>query len=594
MDNKKISKIFKEIADILEIEGQNVFRIRSYQRAAQLIESYPHNMKDLAEKGVDELTSIKGIGKDLAQKIIEIVETGKCEMHQKLLKDFNPDLLKMLDIRGVGPKKVKLFRNELGIETIDALKEAAEKGQIQELDGMGEKSEKEILNSIEDMSKMSGRMLIHDAMTTVEAYLGYMKSCEDVGALEYAGSLRRMQETVGDLDLLVTAKEGGQKRAPKDATKKEATAVGGGSEEAERIFDHFVEYEEVEKVIARGDTKSSVLLKSGVQVDLRVVDKGSFGAALHYFTGSKAHNIQIRGRAQKMGMKVNEYAVTKDDQPVAGKTEKEMFEKLGLAYIEPELRTGSGEIEAAEKGELPQLVKLTDIKGDLHLHSNWSDGSNTLEEVVEAYRAAGFEYIAVTDHSPSLKVANGLEIERLQEKNKEIDELQKQYDDFRILKGSEVDILKDGTMDYPDEILAGLDVVVASVHNNFKLSQAEQTERIIKAIQNPHVNIIGHLHGRLIGKRDGYEIDFDAILEAAIEYGVALEINSQPLRLDVYDYNCRLMKERGAKVVINTDSHHVSQNEFMRYGVGVARRGWLEKADVLNTLEVEELLECFT
>lgn len=571
MENTQIAAIFREIADILEIQGANVFRIRSYRKAAQMIENYPYSMKDKAKLGRAELEAIPGVGKDLAQKIIEIVTTQQCEMHQRLLTEINPEVLKMLDIRGLGPKKVRLFMVNLGIDTIAKLKKAAETNQLQELPKMGAKSEAEILKAIGELERYSGRMLLHTAFEVAEGYISYMQELKTIQKIQFAGSLRRGRETVGDIDLL---------------------AITPNVTEA---MNHFVNFEEVENILAQGDTKSSVILNNGVQVDLRIVAAESFGAALHYFTGSKAHNIQIRSRAIKMGMKVNEYGIFKvegeQETYVAGSTEEELFAALELEYIPPQLREGRGEIEAAEKNNsrLPNLIQHCNLKGDLHLHSDWSDGKDKLEDLAAEYKKAGFEYIAVTDHSPALTVANGLTVERLLTKNKDINALNQTLENFTLLKGSEVDIMADGSLDYADEILAQLDVVVASIHNRFQLSEQEQTARIIKAIENPHVKIIGHLHGRLIGKREGYQVDIKKIMEAAKEHDVAIEINSQPLRLDILDHNCILAKEMGVKIVINSDAHYHPQMAFLKLGTLVAQRGWLEAENVVNTFSLTKL-----
>jgi DNA polymerase (family 10) len=575
MDNNKIAAIFREIADILEINGENPFRIRSYVNAAQIVESFPQDLKELAQKGEENLTQIRGIGKDLAAKIIEITQKGTCEFHQKLLLNFPLDLLQMLQIRGLGPKRVRKLREKLGIETLDALKKAAESGAIDAVEGFGEKMVKEIIKGLSNLSSAGKRILINDASEIVEKIIEFMRDCSSLKKIECAGSFRRRKESIGDLDFLVCGDDQGA------------------------IIEYFFKFPDIAETLARGETKSSVVLKNSLQVDLRIVDESQFGAALHYFTGSKAHNIHIRSRAQKMGLKVSEYGVFRGDEKIAGAREEDLFNSLNLAYIEPEMREDTGEIDLAEERfacgkAMPNLIKQSDLKGDLHMHTTWSDGAHTVQEMAQAYKDAGFDYIALTDHSQSLKVAHGLSESDLLKKITEIKSVQKDFPDFKIFAGAEVDILSDGSLDYSDEILAQLDIVVASIHSNFNLSASEQTARLIKAMENPHTKIIGHLHGRMINKRDGYEVDIEAITDAAYEKGVALEINSQPLRLDMFDHNCRLAAKKGVKMVINSDAHDHRHKAFLRFGIDVARRAWLKKSDILNCLPADKLIEWFS
>lgn len=582
MDNQKIAQIFQEIGDMLEIQGENRFRVLAYQKAALTISDLGTEVADIYNQDPKELEKIPGIGKDLASKIVELIETGKCTYHVELMKKFSPGLLDMLRVRGVGPKKIKLFFGELKIDTIEKLRKAAEDGKISELPGMGEKSEKDILKALDEYDKHTERMTLMQAMSLAEDIIEYMKKSSDVKKIEYAGSLRRMKETVGDLDILVAEKGDGKK--------------------SEKIMDHFIKYPETESVIAKGKTKTSIIMKNGIQADLRVIDEEIFGAAMHYFTGSKEHNVAIRDRAKKMGLKVSEYGVFKikgkKEDLVAGKTEEEVFKAVKLPYIEPLLRENRGEIEAAEKGKLPKTVEYNDLKGDLHCHSEWSDGSHEIEEVAKAYRDAGFEYIALTDHSQSARIAHGLTPDRYKMQWDEIDEVndllekeaKKGKPAFKILKGTECDILADGQLDLPDSVLKKFDIVVASVHSGFKRSEKEMTERVIKALKNPYVKIWGHPSGRLINQREPYEIDMHKVIKAAIQEGVALEINSQPLRLDLFDYYCKMAKDMGAKFTIDSDSHHETQIKFLNFGVAVAKRGWLEKGDVLNTLPLDKLL----
>lgn len=568
MENQKIAEIFQEIGDILEIRGENPFRVGSYHRAAQIINAYPYDLREIWEKDPKSLKKIPGIGESLAAKIVEILKTGKLKQHRELLKNFPHGLLEMLKLRGLGPKKTKMFYQKLGIDNLEKLKKAGQEGKLRQLEGMGEKSEREILKALLEYTRFHERTLLYEALHIAEDLISYLEKCPGVEKVESAGSLRRKMETIGDIDILATGKN------------------------HQKIIHYFVKNPEVNKIIAQGETKASVLLKSGVQSDLRVVDSESFGAALYYFTGSKNHNIHTRKIAQKMGLKINEYGVFKGKKKIAGRTENEVLKAIGLPYIIPEMREDWGEIEIAQSGrKLPKTVELEDLKGDLHVHSNWSDGSDPIHIIIEAARDFGLEYLAITDHSKAVRIANGLDEERLEAQIKAIDELNKKLKGFRILKGTEVDIKPDGSLDLPDSILSKLDLVVASIHSRFNLEREEQTKRIIKAFENPYVKIFGHPSARLLGQRMPIEMDMEAIMEAAKKYRVALEINCFPERLDLTDVNCKLAKERGIKIVISTDAHHPSQFEFLRFGIFTAKRGWLEKKDVLNTLSVEKLLE---
>ncbi len=571
MINQQISEIFQEIGDILEIKDENRFKILAYQRAAQIIRNLATDLGKVYKKDPKKILEIKGIGKDLYLKIVEIIETGKCDMHQRLLEEIPNGVLDMLRLRGVGPKKVKMFYITLGLKSLKELEKACRSGKIHVLPGMGEKTELGILKAIDDMQRFSQRTLMPFALEEANLIIEYLKKKKSVKNIQYGGSLRRRKETVGDIDILVSS------------SKKDAA----------EIMNHFIKYSEVEEVLAHGATKSSIVLITGIQVDLRVVEPSTYGAALHYFTGSKAHNIAIRDRAKKKGLKVSEYGVFKGNKRIAGKTEEEVFKAVGLPYIIPELRKNDGEIEAALKGKLPVSIELKDIKGDLHMHTNESDGTQDLETVVENCYKAGYKYIAITDHSKTSVIANGLDSKRLLKQYKQIDKLNKQYEDkdFKILKGSEVDILKDGNLDFSNEILAQMDIFPASIHSGFTLPKAKMTDRIIKAMSNPYVKIIGHPTGRLINRRDPFDVDMDAIIDAAKEYKVALELNAQPLRLDLNDIYLRRAKEKGVKIVIGTDSHHTSQRVYMQYGIYIARRGWLEKKDVLNTRTLKQLFD---
>lgn len=598
MDNQRIAAVFQEIGDILDINGENRFRILAYQKAVQNISNLPRDLKDIYEEDPKKLLELPGIGKDLAAKIVELITTGKCQYHQELLKKFDKGLLDILRVRGVGPKKVKLFYSQLQIDSIEKLRAAATKGALRDLPGMGEKSEAEILKSLEAYDKHQERMTLADALNQAEQIVAYFKKCPQVERVEYAGSLRRMRETVGDLDILVACKSGKNGVDPKDV---------------EKIMEYFVNYPHAEKTLAKGETRSAIILDTGIQTDLRVIDEKTFGAAMHYFTGSKAHNVTLRDRAKKMGLKVSEYGVFEiipargkkeaQEKLLCGKTEEEVFKAVGLPFIVPEMREDRGEIEMGLKGKLPTIIQLKDLRGDMHVHSKWSDGTQSIEEVARAYYDAGFDYFALTDHSPAVAVAHGLTPDRFELQWDEIDAINEEYAaaakkggsagarSFKILKGVECDIMPDGSMDLDDKILAKMDIVVASVHSRFNLSEKEQTERMIKGIKNPYVKILGHPNGRLINEREPYAVDMERVIDACIQHRVALEIDSQPARLDLFDYYCKMAKDKGAKFTIDSDSHHINQIGNLKFGISVARRGWVEKKDVLNCLSLEELLK---
>lgn len=565
MDNKTIASVFEEIGNILEIQGADFFRVNAYRKAALTIANLAIDLRTMVDKNPQDIDKIPGIGTALKNKIIELVQTGKSREHEELKKGFPKGLLEMLQLRGVGPKKVKLFYSALKITTLKQLKEAAEKHLICELEGMGEKSEQDILNAIKEYSQFSTkRHLISEALQEATRYIDYMKKCKDIKRIEYAGSLRRAQETIGDIDILVTVKD------PKKSGIK--------------IMGHFVQYKEVLTVVAVGDTKSSVILQSGIDVDLRLLAEENFGAALNYFTGSKEHNVAMRSLAIKKGLKLNEYGLMRGKKIIAGKTEEEVFEKLGLPYIPPEMRKNDGEIEYALKHKkMPKLVELKDIKGDLHSHSTYSDGKNSIAEMAQAFINLGYEYFAVTDHSSVMGVTRGMGTKDIHQQWKEIDALNKKLKGkIKILKGCEVDILKDGSLDFKDDVLKELDVVIISAHMFQRLPEDEQTQRIITAIENPYSKILGHPTGRLINRRPEMKFDMEKVIEAAVQNKVALEINSNPNRLDLVDKYIRIAKDKGAKFVIDTDSHSIYNPLFMRFGVGIAKRGWLEKKDILN------------
>ncbi len=565
MKNLEISAIFREIANILEIKGDNPFRIRAYERAAQNIEGLTEDIEDFVRD--DRLMDIPGVGKDLADKIKEYVQTGKIKAYEDLKKKVPGGLLDLLNIPSVGPKTAKLLYEELKIKNILDLEKAIKKNKLQGIFGIKEKTIENISKGIELLKRGRERMTLAQAMQVADEFIGALKKLSEVKRISVAGSLRRQKETVRDIDILVISKK------PK------------------KIMDVFTGLPDVATVLAKGETKSSVRTKGDVQVDCRVEEEKSFGAALLYFTGSKNFNIRLRQLAIKRGLKINEYGVFRKNRFVCGKTEEEIFKILGISYIEPELREDTGEIELAREFQLPYLIELKDIKGDLHVHSKWSDGGNTIAEMVEAAKRRGYSYLAITDHSQSLKVAGGLSIADLKKKKQEIGRINRKLKDFRVLYGTEVDIDSDGRLDYKDGVLKEFDVVVAAIHTGFKQSKSQLTRRLIRACKNNYVHIIAHPTGRLWGSRDAYDIDMDEVLKAARDTNTYLEINAFPQRLDLNDLNCRRAKEIGARLVIDTDAHTFEQLATMRLGVSVARRGWLTKKDVLNTLSFEELLK---
>jgi DNA polymerase (family 10) len=565
MKNQQIAHIFNEIAELLELKGENVFRIRAYRRAAQNMDGLSRDVSTLSQ---EELEAIPGIGKDLAAKIHEYLETGKIAKHEELKKDIPEGVLELLRVPGLGPKKAKMFYDKLKVESVDQLEAAIRKGKLAGLPGIQKKTEENILQGIELIKRGTERRPLGRVLPLAEDIVRRMKDGAPVERIEVAGSIRRWKETVKDIDVLTTSKK------------------------PEAVMDAFVKLPHVGRVLMQGPTKSSIVTDDGIQVDLRVVEEDSFGAALQYFTGSKQHNIKLREMAVRAGLKLNEYGAFREpgDRKIGGKTEEEMYKALKLPFIPPELREDTGEIEAALEGKLPELVTLEDIKGDLHVHTNWSDGSHDLDAIVAAAKKIGFQYIAITDHTKGLGVAHGLDEERLADEIRLIDSTNEKLRGFRILKGTEIDIRADGRLDLADETLIGLDIVVASVHSGFKQTEDQITKRILSAIRNPYVSVIAHPTGRLIGERDPYAVDMEAVLREAAKYGVAMEINAQPLRLDLNDLHIKLAKQYGVPIVISTDTHVASQFDFMSYGVSIARRGWVEKKDVLNTLPYPELM----
>ena len=572
MINLDIAKIFDEIADILELKGENPFKIRAYKRAARTIETLTQDLKMIAERGgVSELKKIPGVGEGIAKKIVEIAKTGDCKKHRELMQEVPAGLLELLAIPRVGPKTIAKVHEESGISSIEELEEAAKLHKLERLPGLGAKVEENILKGIEQYRRYKGRKLLSEALPRAESIVNELKKLDAVERITIAGSLRRMRETIGDIDILVISKR------PKE------------------VIDTFTNLDGVEDIVAKGDTKSSIVLK-GMDVDLRVVDAVSFGAAAHYFTGSKHHNIRIRELGVKKGLKINEYGVFRGDDRIGGENEEDVFKSVGLAYIPSELREDRGEVEAAKDNKIPKLVELNDIKGDLHVHTKWSDGKNSIEEMAETAISLGYEYIAIADHSPAVGIAGGMNEDKIAKRQEEIEKVNKKFEDvgsdFRVLSSAEVDIKSDFSMDFPDKILKSLDVVVGAVHTKFSQDRETMTKRIVTAMENPNVDIIAHPTGRVLGKRDPYEVDMERLMEVAKDTGTVMELNSFPNRLDLNDVHCRMAKDYGVLVAISTDAHDATQmGAVIKYGVATARRGWLEAKDVVNTRGLEDMLK---
>jgi len=573
MKNKEIAQIFYEIADYLEMEGVK-FKPYAYQKAAITLETLKEDIKEIYEKGgIEALCAIPGVGKSIAEKIKEYLTTGKIQYYQEL-KDKTPVNLKELtQIEGLGPKRVKILYEKLKIRNLKDLEKAVKEHKIRGLFGFDEKTEKNILEGIEFLKASKGRFLLGEILPIVKEIHENLKSLKEVEIINPAGSVRRRKETIGDVDFLVISKN------------------------PEKVMDFFVSLPGIVKVWGKGKTKSSVRMKEGFDIDLRVVPKESYGAALQYFTGSKEHNIALRKIAISKGLKLSEYGLFKGKKIVAGKTEKEIYESLGMEWIPPELRENRGEIKAAIKGELPKLIDYKEIKGDLHCHVRWrgkDGGANSIEEMAQRALKMGYQFIGIASHTKFLKIEHGLDEKDLIERNKDIDRLNEKFRkkgiNFRILKGCEANILNDGSIDISDSVLEKLDFVIAGIHSNFKMEKEKMTERIIRAMKNPNVDIISHPTGRILRKRDEYQIDLGEILKVAKETKTVLEINSFPERLDLNDTNIKRAKEIGVKMVINTDSHHKDQLRFIEYGVSQARRGWAEKKDIINCWELEEML----
>jgi DNA polymerase (family 10) len=563
--NSDIEEILDTVANLLEIKGENPFRVRAYRNAARTIQGLSQSVAEMVRAGQD-LSELPGVGKDLAGKIAEIVATGTLPLLAQLQSELPAGLTDLMKVPGLGPKRVAVLYQELGIATLDGLGQAAAQGRIHALAGFGIKTEERIL---EETGKLQQRQSKRISLVVAEQVAGplveYLKQTSGVNDIVVAGSYRRQKETVADLDILATCAKGS------------------------KVMDRFVGYEDVRQVVARGETRSTAILRAGVQVDLRVVPQASYGAALMYFTGSKEHNIAIRKIGLAKKLKINEYGAFRGEKRVAGRTEEQMYAKIGLPYIEPELREDRGEIEAARQRKLPELLELKDVRGDLHMHTKRTDGHDTIEELVEAARRRGYDYIAITDHSKHVTVAHGLKPAQVLEQVREIDKINKRLKGFTVLKATELDILEDGSLDLPDEVLDELDLTVCSVHYKFNLSLQQQTDRICKAMESPYFTILAHPTGRLLGWREPYQVDMEEVVKAAQRNGCILEVNAHPDRLDLNDVHCKMAKDMGVKVVVSTDTHRAGDLDYMRFGVGQARRGWLEANDVVNTRSVTEL-----
>lgn len=569
MENREIAAVFEEISNLMKIiqdDPKWTFKSAAYDRARRSIESFPERLEDIAHSPNRKLTEIPGVGEDLANKIKELIETGKSQYHQEQLKKIPGSLLDLLQLQTIGPQKVRLFYKDLGIKTVDDLEAAAKAGRLRSLPKMDVKSEENILKAIEVFRRAAGRFRLDTAFEIANEIDTFLRECKAVEEVTPAGSLRRGRETVGDLDLLVIGRD----------------HAG--------IAEHFLRHPGIIQVLAKGEDKVSVKLKNDLQVDVRMLDRSAFGAALMYFTGSKEHNVVLRDRAKRLGWKLNEYGLYKDDKVLASRTEEEIYKKLGLEWIPPEIRESQGEIEAAEGGRLPKLVELDNIKGDLQMHTTASDGKMSAEEMAAAARKLGYRYILITDHSKAVTIANGLDEKRAVENIHRIKAARKKVKDIEIWTGTEVDILGDGKLDYPDALLKQFDIVLASVHSRMTQPAEEMTARLLKALENPYLRILGHPTGRQLLKRDPFLFDIERVFDKARRLGVILELNGNPERLDLSDRHVRLAHDKGMKIIISTDAHHPEHFKFMRFGVMTARRGWMEKKDVLNTLPPEKLL----
>ncbi len=565
MKNKELASLFYRIGDALEIKGETGFKVIAYRKAARILEDLTEDIETIAKK--NRLQEIPGIGSGIAQKIEEYLQTGQMKKYNQALSSIPEGLLELLEIQNLGAKTIHLAHQELGVKNLDDLKKVIADGSLAKLYGMGEKKAENIKKGIEIFQRAQERIPISEAITIIDEVLDYLKKAPTIGRLSSAGSLRRMRETVGDIDILATGKDGA------------------------RIIRYFTRFPGVSRVLAEGKTKGSVLIsidKEERQVDLRIVDESSYGAALQYFTGSKAHNIKLRGMAKDKRLKISEYGVFKGEKKIAGRTEEEVYKALDLPLIPPEMREDRGEVELALEKKLPHVVEFADINGDLHVHSHYSDGHLSIKELAKLSQEMSYEYIAICDHSQSAKYAQGLSTDRLMEQIDEIDRLNQELKKFKILKGIEVDILPDGSLDFPDNVLKKLDFVVAAIHSGFKRNV---TERILRAMENPYVAAIAHPSGRLISRREGYDINLDKILAGAEKTAKALELNAYYDRLDLDEFHLKKAKEKGIKISIGTDTHYAKGLQMMRFGVGIARRAWLQKSDILNCLSYEHLMQ---
>jgi DNA polymerase (family X) len=559
MENAEIARLFREMAELLEIEGANAFRIRAYRNAARVVEEHAEPIAELVERDGKKLRELPGIGVDLAGKIDEIVRTGRLKALKLVRREAPKGAVELMRVPGIGPSRARTLAEKLGVRSIAGLQKAARAGRIARLPGFGAASEKKILTELAARSGGEQRILRATAAQYGESMLAYLRDSRGVTRADIAGSFRRGRDTVGDLDILVECADG------------------------QAVSDHFVSHPEVREVLAHGITKASVVLRSGLQIDLRVLDARSYGAGLYYFTGSKAHNIAVRRMGQKRGLKINEYGVFKGKKQLGGRNEMDVFRSVGLPFIPPELREDRGEIEAARRQQLPRLVTLDDIRGDLQMHSTGSDGRASLEEMAETAEAMGYDYIAVTDHGPMMPMVRGRDDAGFKRQRKQIDKLNAKLRKITVLAGAEVDIHPDGTLDLNDDTLAALDIVFVALHVKLDLSPDEQTERVLRALSHPNVDVLAHPTGRLIERRRGARFDFDRVVKAAVDHGVMLEVDAQPARLDLDDVSVRSAIQAGARIIVDTDAHSPAELRLMRWGVDQARRGWAQKSDIANT-----------
>ncbi len=566
MDKKEAAKVLEKIALMMELKGENTFKVRAYQKGARSLETLEGSLEELIAE--NELKKVPGIGQALREKIIELVETGELQYYEDLKREFPETLFDLFRVQGLGPKKVKVLYEELEIETLGELEYACLENRLAELKGFGKKTQEKILLGIENLKKYRGKYLVSTGISVLEELREYFSGNEKILRFSEAGSLRRRKEVIKDVDILAAVKETDRKDAA----------------------EFFAAFEKVEEIIAKGETKISVRLKSGINVDLRLVTEEEFPFALHHFTGSKDHNTKMRQIAKEKGLKMNEYGIFHKDKPISAKTEAEIFNLMGLSMIPPELREDQGEIEAAAENKLPDLVEQKDLKGLFHIHSHYSDGVNTIEEIIQEAADQGFQYIGISDHSQTAYYANGLKPEDVEKQHREIDQLREKYPQIKILKGIESDILNNGDLDYDPEVLKKFDYIIASLHSNLKMDKERMTKRLLGAIQNPHTKILGHMTGRLLLSRDGCDFDEEQVFAALKEHHVAVEINSNPHRLDLDWRKCKVAKSMGIPITIDPDAHIVSGFQDIKYGVGIARKGWIEKEDVINAKDFSDLV----